>query len=228
MSGQRKRPFFCPARTFLHGFHVFLVLPVFPCARWCFPRIHATERARSTFSPFSPFSPGLDVFARSGRIAVFAVPDGDFHYIQATERARSTFSPFSPAYTFSPVLPVLAVFAVSSGDFTVSNRQNVTVPRFLRFLRFPPTYTFSPVLAVLTIFAVPDGDFTISSDRTCPFHVFSVFPDLHVFARFGRFCCSGWSFHHIQTTERARSTFFSVFPNLHVFARFARFCCFGC
>ena len=62
----------------------------------------------------------------------------------ATERARSTFSPFSSTYTFSPVLPV---FAVSDGDFTISRRPNVPVPRFLRFprlARIRPFCSFSP------------------------------------------------------------------------------------
>ena len=182
-------------------FHVFSVFSVFP------------RLAR--FRPFWPFWP-FSLF----RMVISPYP--------ATERARSTFSPFSPTYTFSPVLPVLAVFAVPAGDFTVSRRPNVPVPRFLCF---PPTFTFSVVLAV---FAVSAGDFSVSrrpnvpvprflrfprlarfrpswpfwpfllfrlvistypGDRTCPFQVFSVFPDLHVFARFahfGRFSCFGW------------------------------------
>ena len=77
----------------------------------------------------------------------------------ATERGRSTFSPFSPTYTFSPVL---AVFAVPAGDFTISRRPNVPVPRFSLF---SPTCTFSPVLAV---FAVSAGDFTISRRPNVP------------------------------------------------------------
>jgi hypothetical protein len=35
---------------------------------------------------------------------------GDFTVTHVTERARSTLSPFFPTCTFSPVLPVLAVF----------------------------------------------------------------------------------------------------------------------
>ena len=104
----------------------------------------------------------------------------------ATERARSTFSPFSPTCTFSPVLPV---FAVSDGDFTISRRPNVPVPRFLRFprhARFRPFWSFSPFLLFRLVIS------PYRSDRTCPLHVFSVFPELHVFARFGRFCCFGW------------------------------------
>ena len=140
----------------------------------------ATERARSTFSPFSPtytFSPVL---------AVFAVPAGHFTISRRPNVPVPRFSLFSPTCTFSPVL---AVFAVSAGDFSVSRRPNVPVPRFLRLARFRPFCPFWPFLLFRLVISAYPGD------RTCPFHVFSVFPDLHVFdrfARFGRFCCFGW------------------------------------
>ena len=120
----RFRPF-CPFSLFR------MVISPYPSDRMCpfhvFARFLRFPR-HTRFRPFCPFWPFL-LF----RLVISPYP--------ATERARSTFSPFSPTYTFSPVLPV---FAVSDGDFTVSR-------------------------------------------RTCLFHVFSVFPDLHVFARFGRF-----------------------------------------
>ena len=92
-------------------FHVFTVFSVFP------------RLAR--FRPFWPFWP-FSLF----RMVISPYP--------ATERARSTFSPFSPTYTF---LPVLAVFAVPAGDFTISRRPNVPVPRFSLI---SPTCTFCP------------------------------------------------------------------------------------
>ena len=113
-------------------------------------------------------------------------------------------------------------FAVPAGDFTVSRRPNVPAPRFLRFPRVTRFRPFWPFLLFRLVISPYPGD------RTCPFHVFSVFPDLHVFARFGRFCCSGWSFHHIQPTECARSTFSPFSPDLHVFARSGRFDHFRC
>ena len=140
----------------------------------------ATERARSTFSPFFPtytFSPVL---------AVFAVSAGHFTISRRPNVPVPRFSLFSPTCTFSPVLPV---FAVSDGAFTISSRPNVPVPRFLRFprhARFRPFWSFSPFLLFRLVIA------PYRSDRTCPLHVFSVFPELHVFARFGRFCCFGW------------------------------------
>ena len=181
--------------------------------------------------PFHVFSvfPGLHVFARSARLAVFAGPSGRFHrypsnrmcpfHVFSVFPRLTRFRPFWPFWPFSlfrgdftisrrPNVPVprflrfprlapfrpfcpSAVFAVPSGDFTVSKRPNVPVPRFLRFL---PTYTFSPVLALpFSLFRMVISPYP--GDRTCPFHVFSVFPDLYVFARsarFGRFRCFGW------------------------------------
>ena len=97
-------------------------------------------------------------------------------------------------------------------------RQNFSsrVPLFPGFASFP--------LCALVFSPYP-------RDRTCPFHVFSVFPGLDVFARSGRiavFAVPDGDFHHIQATERARSNVFSVFPGLHVFARSARFGRFRC
>jgi hypothetical protein len=174
----------------------------------------------------------LHVFTRFGR---FSCSDWSFHHIQPTERVRYTFYPFNPCYTF---LPVLAFFAVPTGHFTVSNRPNVFVTRYLRspcVTCFRPYWPFSlfrlvislyPSDRVLPVLAVTTGRFTVCkrpnvkvtrflrfgrsgrvtrfrpfsllrlvispypSDRTCTFHVFSVFYVLHVFARFGRYRCS--------------------------------------
>ena len=98
-----------------------------------------------------------------------------------------------------------------------------------RFLRFPRTCTFSPVLAVLVDFtAYPWGFHCISmgSDRTCPFHVFSVFsfsPALHVFVRFGRFsgfhCISmGISLHIHGTGPNVPVPRFLRFPRTYTFS----------
>ena len=68
-------------------------------------------------------------------------------------------------------------------------------------------------------------------DRTCPFHVFSVFPGLTRFRPFWPFYWISLHIHGDFTaypwdrTERARSTFS---PDLHVFARFRRFKGFHC
>ena len=126
-------------------------------------------------------------------------------------------------------MAVLAVFPVSAGDFTISRRLNVLVPRFLRF---PRLTRFRPFLL---FFAVTAGDFTVSRrpnvhvprflrfPRLTRFRPFS--PVLAVFAvpaaDFTRF---GWSALVISPypygTERARSTFplFSMAYTLPPFA----------
>ena len=99
----------------------------------------------------------------------------------------------------------------------------VPVPRFLRF---PRTCTFSPVLAVLVDFPAYPWVFhciSMGPDRTCPFHVSPFSPDLHVFARLGRFsgfrCISMGISLHIHGTG----------PNVPVlrFLRFPRTCTFS-
>ena len=94
--------------------------------------------------------------------------------------------------TVFAVLPVLAVFAVSAGDFTISRRPNVPVPRFIRFARLT---RFRPFLAVLAVFAVSAGDFSVSRRPNVPVPRFLRFPRLARFRPswlFCLFCCFGW------------------------------------
>ena len=141
-----------------------------------------TGRVRSTFSPFSPY---LHVFARFGRFT-------GFHCICMGPNRTCPFHVFS----VFPDLHVFARFGRYSGFHCISmgislhingTEPNVSVPRFLRF---PRTCTFSPVLAVIVDFTAYPWVFhciSMGSDRTCPFHVFCVFPGLTRFHPFWPF-----------------------------------------
>jgi len=134
----------------------------------------------STFSWFCQFS-----MVRAGVFTISTRPN--------VPVAR--FLRFRPTCTFPPVLAILPGFAVPTGDFTVSRRPNVHVPRILRFPRFPRLTRFRPfrLFCQFMLFRLVISQYP--GDRTCTFHVFSVFPDLHVFARFGYFAifsCSDW------------------------------------
>jgi hypothetical protein len=118
--------------------------------------------------------------------------EGGVHCYHGTENGHFP----AAAEALSPDLHVFARFGRFSGFHCISmgislhihgTGPNVSVPRFLRF---PRTCTFSPVLAVLVDFtAYPWGFHFISTgpDRTCPFHVFSVFPGLARFLSFWPF-----------------------------------------
>ena len=114
-------------------------------------------------------------------LAVFAVSAGDFTISRRPNVPVPRFLRFARLARFRPFLAGLAVFAVSAGDFNVSRRPNVPVPSFLRFprlARFRPFCPFWPFFLFRLVISPYPGD------RTCPFHVFSVFPD-YVFARLG-------------------------------------------
>ena len=150
MSRQRKWPFLCRGRDFLHGFNVFLVLAVFAVRPWISPcrgLFPATGRVRFTFSPFSPISTFLSVLAVFAVRPWFSPCRGLF---PATGRVRFTFSPFSPTSTF---LSVLAVFAVR--PWFTPCLAYVTQ----RICRLCPTSPFSHVLANIAIFFASLGLF---------------------------------------------------------------------
>jgi len=229
LSRQRKWPFLCRGRDFLHGFNVFLVLAVFAVRPWISPcrgLFQATGRVRFTFSTFSPISTFLSVLAVFAVRPWFSPCRGLF---PATGRVRFTFSPTS---TFLSVLAVLAVFAVRPwfspcrGLFQATDRVRFT------FSPFSPTSTFLSVFSVLAVFAVRPwfspcrGLFPATGRVWFTFSPTSTFLSvLAVYAVRTWFSPCRGLFQGTERVRRVRFTLHDVSPDFNVFVRFGRFRC---